>query len=81
MGKWSFEPGHTSAEFCVRHMMVSWVRGHFKKVEGSIDFDPDNPANSSVETTIKTAELWSGDPDRDGHLKSPTSSMWKTTPL
>ena len=71
MGKWNFEAGHTSAEFCVRHMMVSWVRGHFKKVEGSIDFDPDNPANSSVETTIKTAELWSGDPDRDGHLKSP----------
>ncbi len=71
MGKWNFEPGHTAAEFCARHMMVSWVRGHFKNVEGTIEFDPDNPAHSSVETTIKTTGLWSGDPDRDGHLKSP----------
>ncbi len=68
MAKWTFEPGHTAAEFSVRHMMVSWVRGHFKNITGTIEFDPENPGKSSVETSISTAELWSGDPDRDGHL-------------
>ena len=70
MAKWTFEPGHTAAEFSVRHMMVSWVRGHFKNVTGTIEFDPEDPGKSSVDTTINTAELWSGDPDRDGHLRA-----------
>ncbi len=70
MAKWTFEPGHTAAEFAVRHMMVSWVRGHFKNITGTIEFDPENPGKSSVDTSIHTAELWSGDPDRDGHLRA-----------
>src|SRR5437773_10579332 len=39
MAKWTFEPGHTAAEFCARHMMVTYVRGHFKDVHGSLNFD------------------------------------------
>lgn len=65
-----FEPGHTAAEFAVRHMMVSWVRGAFKNVKGSIVFDPQNPATLSVDVVIKTKELWSGEKARDNHLKS-----------
>jgi polyisoprenoid-binding protein YceI len=52
MPKWTFEPGHTAAEFCVRHMMITNVRGHFKNVHGTLEFDPDNPQNSTVEVTI-----------------------------
>ncbi len=70
MAKWTFEPGHTAAEFCVRHMMVTWVRGHFKNINGVIEYDPDDPAKSSVAVEIDAANLWSGDPDRDAHLKS-----------
>jgi polyisoprenoid-binding protein YceI len=70
MAKWRFEPGHTAAEFCARHMMVSCVRGHFKDVHGTIEFDPDNPRATSVEVTIDASRLWSGEPDRDTHLKS-----------
>jgi polyisoprenoid-binding protein YceI len=29
MATWTFEPGHTTVEFCARHMMVTYVRGHF----------------------------------------------------
>ena len=43
MARWVFEPGHTSAEFSVRHMMVTNVRGHFKNVHGVMEFDPGNP--------------------------------------
>ena len=67
---WTFEPGHTAAEFSVRHMMVSNVRGHFKNVEGSIQVDPDNPTEVAIEATLKAAEVWSGDSNRDQHLRS-----------
>jgi polyisoprenoid-binding protein YceI len=70
MAKWTFEPGHTAAEFCVRHMMVTWVRGHFKDIHGNLEFDPDDPKRLSVEATIKAAGLWTGEPQRDEHLRS-----------
>ncbi len=70
MAKWTFEPGHTAAEFCARHMMVTYVRGCFKNVRGLLVFDPANPRDSSVEATIDAAGLWSGEPDRDAHLRS-----------
>jgi len=70
MAKWTFEPGHTAAEFCVRHMMVTHVRGHFKNVHGTVEFDPEDPARSRVEVEINAAELWTGEPERDEHLRS-----------
>lgn len=70
MQEWIFEPGHTAAEFRVRHMMVTWVRGHFKNIEGVIRFDPADPTKSSVEVTIDTKTLWTGEPQRDEHLRS-----------
>jgi polyisoprenoid-binding protein YceI len=70
MPNWLFEPGHTSAEFCARHMMVTWVRGSFKNIDGALRFDPENPADSSVEVHIDAASLWSGDEARDGHLRN-----------
>jgi len=71
MYKWRFEPGHTAAEFCVRHMMVSPVRGHFKNVEGTLEFDPDDPRICNVEVTIDATAIWTGEPQRDAHLRSP----------
>ncbi len=70
MKKWTFEPGHTAAEFRARHMMVTYVRGHFKNVRGHLDFDPANPTEAKVEVTIDTAGLWTGVADRDAHLKN-----------
>jgi polyisoprenoid-binding protein YceI len=68
--KGEFEPGHTSAEFKVRHMMVTWVRGSFKKVKGSADFDPDSLELKSISAKIPASGIWTGDEGRDGHLKS-----------
>src|SRR5262245_44715595 len=69
--RWVSEPGHTAAGFCVRHMMVTPVRGHFKNVQGNLTFDPDDPTSARVQVTIDARGLWSGEPDRDAHLKSP----------
>ena len=70
MARWTFEPGHTAAGFCVRHMMVTYVRGHFKDVHGWLDFDPDDPAGARAEATIDARKLWTGEPQRDEHLRS-----------
>ena len=70
MAKWVFEPGHTSAEFRARHMMVTNVRGAFKNVQGTLDFDPDDPRLSAVRATIDATRIWTGEPQRDAHLRS-----------
>ncbi len=70
MARWILEPGHSSAEFSARHMMVTWVRGHFKDVHGTLEFDPDDPLKSTVEVEIDAGKIWSGDRDPDAHLRS-----------
>lgn len=68
--KWSFEPGHSAAEFRARHMMVTWVRGSFKNVRGHLEFDPANPRQLAVETVIDASTCWTGVQARDDHLRS-----------
>ena len=80
MARWIFEPGHSAAEFAVRHMMVSHMRGLFKNVHGSIDFDPDKPADAAVEATIHAAGIWTGDDERDAHLRGPDFLNVETYP-
>ena len=70
MAKWSFEPGHTAAEFSVRHMMVTFVRGHFKNIHGTLEFDPQDPQGSSAKVKIEARGIWSGEAERDDHLRS-----------
>ena len=69
MARWIFEPGHTAAEFRVRHMMVTWVRGIIPGVEGTLEFGFDDPTRGIVEVSMDASKLWTGDADRDGHLK------------
>lgn len=72
MATWNLDPGHSSAEFSARHMMITTVRGGFRNVTGVIEYDPANVAASKVEVTINTSEMTStGLADRDNHLKSP----------
>jgi len=70
VAKWHFEPGHTEVEFRARHMMVTWVRGLFKNVTGTLAFDPAEPTKMSFETNIEAATLWTGVQQRDDHLRS-----------
>ena len=70
MAEWFFEPGHTAAGFCARHMMVCYVRGHFKNVHGRLWFDPANPVGARVEVRIDARAIWTGETDRDAHLRS-----------
>jgi polyisoprenoid-binding protein YceI len=68
---WNIDPAHSSAEFKVKHMMISHVKGHFAKVTGTLSLDESNLAKSRVEALIETASLETRDAQRDAHLKSP----------
>jgi polyisoprenoid-binding protein YceI len=67
---WTFEPGHTEAGFRARHMMVTWVHGLFKDVHGKLHFDRERPLEATYTGAIDATRLWTGEPDRDAHLRS-----------
>lgn len=70
MATWKIDNTHASAEFAVRHMMVSIVRGTFRSVNGTIEYDPAHPENARVEATIDASSIYTGVADRDAHLRS-----------
>ena len=70
MANWILEPGHTEAEFRARHMMVTWVRGLFKDIHGRLELDFERCEEASFEGEIDVARIWTGEPDRDAHLRS-----------
>ncbi|TMK42626.1 MAG: YceI family protein [Actinobacteria bacterium] len=70
MATWIFEPGHTEAEFRARHMMVTWVRGLFKDIHGTLELDWERCLSATFEGEIDAARIWTGEPDRDVHLRS-----------
>ena len=61
---------HASVGFSVRHLMVSKVAGSFADVSGTVTYDAEDPARSSVSVTIKTASIDTNNDDRDQHLRS-----------
>ncbi len=67
---WNIDPAHSSAEFKVKHMMISNVKGKFSGVSGKLTLNESDISNSSVEASIPVANLNTGDDQRDGHLKS-----------
>lgn len=64
------DPAHSSVEFKIRHLMTPKA-GKFREVDGAVHINRAEPAKSSVEFTIKTASIDTGEPDRDEHLRSP----------
>lgn len=68
---WKIDPNHTAAQFSVRHMGISTVRGAFTKVSGTAEYDPANPAKASVEVTIEAASVDTRVEMRDNDLRSP----------
>jgi len=68
---WNIDPAHTTAEFKVKHMMITNVKGQFSAVTGVVEIDPEEVANSHVEVSIDASSISTRDAQRDAHLKSP----------
>jgi len=67
---YAIDPSHTTAEFIVRHLMISKVRGRFTGITGTIDVPEGTNVPASVDVTIETASIDTREEQRDGHLKS-----------
>jgi polyisoprenoid-binding protein YceI len=70
-GDYVLDPAHTRIGFSARHAMVTKVRGQFDEFEGTAHVDTQNPSASTVNVTIQSASVTTGQAQRDGHLKSP----------
>jgi polyisoprenoid-binding protein YceI len=70
-GTWQIDPKHTAAQFSVKHLGVSTVRGAFSKVTGSVTHDPADPSKDSLEATIDASSVDTRVEMRDNDLKSP----------
>jgi polyisoprenoid-binding protein YceI len=68
--QWKIDPPHSSAQFAVRHLTISTVRGAFTKVSGTVQLDDQDITKSSVDVTIDAASLDTRVPDRDADLRS-----------
>ena len=69
-GTYTIDPAHSSAQFSVKHLMVSNVKGTFSGLKGSVMYDPNNLAASKVEATIDATTINTQEVKRDAHLKS-----------
>ena len=67
---WNIDPAHSNAQFSVRHLMITNVKGEFTKITGQVVYDPEKPESLSAEATIDVSTINTREPDRDSHLKS-----------
>ncbi len=68
-GTWKIDPVHSDVAFTVRHMMVSKVRGHFTRYDGTV-VTADNPLESSVTASVELDSISTGNDQRDDHIRS-----------
>ena len=70
LSTWAIDPAHSVAEFKVKHMMISNVKGQFTGVSGTLERHEGDVTKSKVEVTIDAASVNTRDAQRDAHLKS-----------
>jgi polyisoprenoid-binding protein YceI len=68
---WEIDPNHTAAQFAVRHLGISTVRGVFERTTGTVIYDPADPAKTSIDATIDASTVNTRVKMRDDDLRSP----------
>ena len=69
--KWTIDPGHSEAQFKIKHLAIATVTGRFRKFEGTVDTSTEDFSSAEVSVTLDTASIDTNNPQRDGHLLSP----------
>ena len=67
---WNIDPVHSVAEFKVRHMMITNVKGQFTAITGVLTLDEADVTHSRIEVSAEAASVNTRDAQRDAHLKS-----------
>ena len=67
--KWNLDTAHSAAEFAVKHLMISTVKGRFNTFTGTGETNADGTIKSA-ELSIDAASINTNVEARDNHLKS-----------
>lgn len=67
---WQIDPQHSSAQFAVRHLGLSTVRGAFSKLSGTMQLDDQDITKSTIDVSIDVNTVDTREPDRDKDLRS-----------
>jgi polyisoprenoid-binding protein YceI len=67
---WLVDPVHSTAQFKVKHLMISNVKGEFTSIKGTLQLDSSDATKSSLEVAIDANSINTREPQRDAHLKS-----------
>ena len=68
---WQIDPAHSAAQFTIRHMMISNVKGDFGKMSGTVQYDPADVTKTGIDATIDAASINTRVEGRDKDLRSP----------
>ncbi len=68
--KWNLDTMHSHAEFAVKHLMISTVKGHFNTFTGTGETNEDGTLKTA-ELTIDANSINTNVEPRDNHLRSP----------
>lgn len=66
----SLDMAHTEVGFSVKHLMITNIKGEFKKFDGKIDFDHKTKMFKELNAVIQTKSVDTGIEKRDNHLRS-----------
>lgn len=67
---WQIDTAHTTVGFSIKYMMVSTVRGHFRRYDAQLQIDPNDLSRSSVSAVIDVESIDTNVEMRDKHLRS-----------
>ncbi len=71
-GSWTIDPVHSQANFEVRHLSVTTVRGAITNITGTVVWDPKNPSQDKVDAVLDATTVNSGNAYRDKDVKGET---------
>lgn len=66
--KWILDPSHSELTFKVKHLMITNVKGEFRKFSAIIDGD--DLSNARISAIVDAGSISTNDENRDTHLKS-----------
>jgi polyisoprenoid-binding protein YceI len=68
--QWTADPSHSAANFSVRHMMVTTVRGQLGPITGTVEYDGKDVRSVKADVRIDVSGITTQNAKRDGHLRS-----------
>jgi len=68
--KWVLDPAHSEISFRVKHLMITNVKGEFRKFNADVTTVGDDPSTATVHAVIDTDSIYTNDDSRDKHLRS-----------